>query len=147
MSCAACASTCSEVGSSSAAAVAAAPISARQRQRLRPGVASPLRVVAAPRRRFALAREPIRRCMEGRTPLPAERRVAVLPFDLASPDPEDQFRSDGLAETLTARLAQLEPYHAGLSVVPAQRRSPGRCHHGRHGPPHVRRHRWSWRLS
>ena len=45
--------------------------------------------------------------------------MAVLPIDLASPDPEDRFRSDGLAETLTARLAQLEPYHAGLSVVPA----------------------------
>ncbi|HYN03933.1 MAG TPA: tetratricopeptide repeat protein, partial [Vicinamibacteria bacterium] len=45
--------------------------------------------------------------------------VAVLPIDLTSPDPEDRFRSDGLAETLTARLAQLEPYHAGLSVVPA----------------------------
>ena len=52
-------------------------------------------------------------------PLPAEKRVAVLPIDVASPDPEDRFRSDGLAETLTARLAQLEPYHAGLSVVPA----------------------------
>ena len=45
--------------------------------------------------------------------------MAVLPVDLASPDPEDRFRSDGLAETLTTRLAQLEPYHAGLSVVPA----------------------------
>jgi eukaryotic-like serine/threonine-protein kinase len=57
--------------------------------------------------------------MEGGSPLPAEKRVAVLPIDLASPDPEDRFRSDGLVETLTARLAQLEPYHAGLSVVPA----------------------------
>ena len=66
-----------------------------------------------------LAREPARLWVESWTPLPAEKRVAVLPVDLASPDPEDRFRSDGLVETLTARLAQLEPYHVGLSVVPA----------------------------
>ena len=68
---------------------------------------------------LAAAREPLRLWVERRSPLPAEKRVAVLPIDLASSDPEDRFRSDGLAETLTARLAQLEPYHAGLSVVPA----------------------------
>jgi serine/threonine protein kinase len=68
---------------------------------------------------LAITREPLARFGERWYPLPEERHVAVLPFELASPDPEDQFRSDGLAETLTARLAQLEPYHAGLSVVPA----------------------------
>ena len=110
----------SEVGSSGAAAVAIAPPSARWRLRLRPrhgllaGGALGLGLIA-----LVLARDPVRRWVERRTPLPAEKRVAVLPVDLASPDPEDSFRSDGLAETLTARLAQLEPYHAGLSVVPA----------------------------
>jgi serine/threonine-protein kinase len=110
----------SEVGSSGAAAVGTAEIPARRRKRLQPwhGLAAAaalgLGLIA-----LALAREPVRRWVEGRAPLPAEKRVAVLPIDLASPDPEDRFRSDGLAEALTARLAQLEPYHAGLSVVPA----------------------------
>jgi tetratricopeptide (TPR) repeat protein len=110
----------SEAGSSGAAAVATAPMSARLRLRLRPrhGLAVAA-AVAVGLIAFALARDPVRRWVERQSPLPAEKRVAVLPIDLASPDPEDRFRSDGLVETLTARLAQLEPYHAGLSVIPA----------------------------
>jgi tetratricopeptide (TPR) repeat protein len=110
----------SEVGSSGAAAVGTAEVPARWPKRLRPwhalaaAAALGLGLIA-----LALARDPVLRWVEGRAPLPAEKRVAVLPVDLASPDPEDRFRSDGLVETLTARLAQLEPYHAGLSVVPA----------------------------
>ena len=110
----------SEVGSSGVAAATTAPMSAHWRLRLRPRLgllaagALGLGLLA-----LVLAREPVRRWGGRWTPLPAEKRVAVLPVDLASPDPEDRFRSDGLVETLTARLAQLEPYHAGLSVVPA----------------------------
>jgi eukaryotic-like serine/threonine-protein kinase len=95
-------------------------LAARWRERLRPrhavaaaGLAL-LAVVAV-----VLARDPVRRWMDGRSPLPAEKRVVVLPFEVASPDPGDHLRSNGLAETLTGRLAQLEPLHAGLSVVPA----------------------------
>jgi len=110
----------SEVGSAGAAAAVTAPMSTRWRVRLRPrhGLAAAA-AVAVGLIALVLARDPVRRWVERRSPLPAEKRVAVLPIDLASFDPEDRFRSDGLAETLTARLAQLEPYHAGLSVVPA----------------------------
>ncbi len=110
----------SEVGSSGAPVALTAPMSGRWRARLRPphGLAAAA-AVAVGLIALVLARDPLRRWVERRSPLPAEKRVAVLPIDLASPDPEDRFRSDGLAETLTARLAQLEPYHAGLSVVPA----------------------------
>jgi tetratricopeptide (TPR) repeat protein len=110
----------SEVGSSGAAAAANGPTSAGGRLRLRPR----RRLLAAGAlglglSALVLARDPIRHWWERLTPLPAEKHVAVLPIDLASPDPEDRFRSDGLVETLTARLTQLEPYHPGLSVVPA----------------------------
>jgi serine/threonine-protein kinase len=107
----------SEVGSSGAAAA---------RSTARTGAARP---GAWPWRRWAtvaaalaavgllLAGGPLRRLR--RPPLPEQKRVAVLPFDVASADPEDRLRSDGLAEVLTARLARLEPSFAGLSVVPA----------------------------
>ncbi len=67
----------------------------------------------------AVARGPVRRWVDSRAPLPAGKRVVVLPFEVTSPDPGDRLRLNGLAETLTGRLAQLEPFHAGLSVVPA----------------------------
>ena len=108
----------SEVGSSGAAVASTAPMSARGRLRLRPSyrfaVAAAVAVAAVA---LLLVREPLRRFWQG--PLPAQKRVAVLPVDVASPDPEDRLRSDGLADLLTTRLVQLEPYHAGLSVVPA----------------------------
>jgi len=55
----------------------------------------------------------------GLLPVPGEKHVAVLPFRTTGPDPEDQFRADGLVETLTARLAQLERAGDSLLVVPA----------------------------
>jgi serine/threonine-protein kinase len=107
-----------EVGSSGAAALAAPMPRSGSRRRLGwCGLAAALATTLAV---LVLARQPLLRLVELRTALPAERHLAVLPFELASGDPEDQFRSDGLAETLTAQLAQLAPFHAGLSIVPAQ---------------------------
>ncbi len=52
-------------------------------------------------------------------PVPREKGVAVLPFRTTSPNPEDEYRSDGLADTLVSRLAQLQRRDASLWVVPA----------------------------
>jgi serine/threonine-protein kinase len=52
-------------------------------------------------------------------PVPKEKGVAVLPFRTTSPHPEDQYRSDGLADTLVSRLAQLQRSDASLWVVPS----------------------------
>ena len=43
----------------------------------------------------------------------------MLPFRTTSPDTGDTYRADGLAETLAARLSQLERFHGALWVVPA----------------------------
>jgi serine/threonine-protein kinase len=51
--------------------------------------------------------------------VPREKGIAVLPFHTTSPHPEDQYRSDGLAETLVSRLAQLARVDRSLWVVPA----------------------------
>ncbi len=107
----------SEVGSLGAA-MATARARWHPRLRLGPGLVT-LGVAVLSLFLFVRAREPLHRWIESRTPLPAQKRVAVLPFDLASPDAEDRFRSDGLAEALTVRLARLEPFQLGLTVVPA----------------------------
>ena len=52
-------------------------------------------------------------------PVPQEKGIAVLPFRTTSSDAADRHRADGLAETLAARLSQLERYHGSLWVVPA----------------------------
>jgi serine/threonine-protein kinase len=52
-------------------------------------------------------------------PVPREKGVAVLPFRTTSPNPDDEYRSDGLADTLVSRLAQLQRRDASLWVVPA----------------------------
>jgi tetratricopeptide (TPR) repeat protein len=52
-------------------------------------------------------------------PVPREKGIAVLPFRTASSDPDDQYRTDGLAETLASRLSQLERFQGSLWVVPA----------------------------
>jgi len=52
-------------------------------------------------------------------PVPREKGIAVLPFRTTSPHPEDQFRSDGLGETLVSRLGQLQRLDGSLWVVPA----------------------------
>jgi eukaryotic-like serine/threonine-protein kinase len=52
-------------------------------------------------------------------PVPREKGIAVLPFRTTSSDAGDRYRADGLAETLAARLSQLERFHGSLWVVPA----------------------------
>ena len=51
-------------------------------------------------------------------PLPREKLVAVLPFTVVSNDPKEKAFSDGLTETLTAKLTQLT-VDPTLQVVPA----------------------------
>jgi eukaryotic-like serine/threonine-protein kinase len=51
-------------------------------------------------------------------PLPAEKRVAVLRFDEIGGTGERAF-CDGLMETITSKLAQLEQFQGALSVIPA----------------------------
>ena len=51
-------------------------------------------------------------------PLPREKLVAVLPFSVVSNDPKEKAFSDGLTETLTAKLTQLT-VDPTLQVVPA----------------------------
>jgi tetratricopeptide (TPR) repeat protein len=55
----------------------------------------------------------------GLDPLPAEKRIAVLPFEAPSGRREDRATATGLVHQLTARLTQLEPYETTLSVEPA----------------------------
>jgi serine/threonine protein kinase/tetratricopeptide (TPR) repeat protein len=52
-------------------------------------------------------------------PVPHEKGIAVLPFRTTSPNPEDEYRSDGLSETLVSRLSQLQRADSSLWVVPA----------------------------
>ena len=54
----------------------------------------------------------------GTTPLPREKLVAVLPFTVMSSDAKEKPFSDGLTETLTAKLTQLT-VDPTLQVVPA----------------------------
>ena len=50
---------------------------------------------------------------------PALRLIAVLPFTNVTKDPIDQIFCDGLVETLTSSLTQLERFQRTLRVVPA----------------------------
>ena len=54
----------------------------------------------------------------GTTPLPREKLVAVLPFTVMSSDAKEKPFSDGLTETLTAKLTQLT-VDPTLQVIPA----------------------------
>ena len=49
----------------------------------------------------------------------AVREIVVLPFTTVTKDPGDQELSDGLVETLTSSLTQLERFQHTLRVVPA----------------------------
>ncbi len=49
----------------------------------------------------------------------ALRQIVVLPFVNITKDPADQVFADGLAETLTSSLTQLERFQRTLRVVPA----------------------------
>jgi serine/threonine-protein kinase len=53
------------------------------------------------------------------TPLPQQKHIAVLPFVNAGGDLASKAFSDGLVETLTSRLTQLERFQDSLWVVPA----------------------------
>ncbi len=66
---------------------------------------------------FPQARQRLRSWF-GTTPLPREKLVAVLPFTVMSSDAKEKPFSDGLTETLTAKLTQLT-VDPTLQVVPA----------------------------
>jgi eukaryotic-like serine/threonine-protein kinase len=51
--------------------------------------------------------------------VPHEKGIAVLPFHTTGGNRDDQSRSDGLVETLTSCLSQLERLHGSVWVVPA----------------------------
>ena len=54
-----------------------------------------------------------------RPALPAQRQLAVLPFANAGGGPETVAFCDGLVETLTTKLTQIERFQGSLLVVPA----------------------------
>src|SRR4029077_8345660 len=66
---------------------------------------------------FPHARHRLGICL-GTTPLPREKLVAVLPFTVMSSDAKEKPFSDGLTETLTAKLTQFT-VDPTLQVVPA----------------------------
>ncbi|MFQ5865531.1 MAG: protein kinase [bacterium] len=51
--------------------------------------------------------------------VPAQKHVLVLPFANVGDDPTNQAFSDGLVETLSSKLTQLERFQGSLWVVPA----------------------------
>ena len=51
--------------------------------------------------------------------LPEEKRIAVLPFDVVGNDETVRPLADGLVETLTSKLTQIEEFQGKLMVVPA----------------------------
>jgi len=59
------------------------------------------------------------RTPDGAPALPTVRLIAVLPFTNVTKDPIDQIFCDGLVETLTSSLTQLERFQRTLRVVPA----------------------------
>ncbi len=64
------------------------------------------------------AREPIIQALKLRA-VPAQKQVAVLSFANPGSDPSSAAFSDGVVETLTSRLTQLERFQGSLWVVPA----------------------------
>lgn len=53
------------------------------------------------------------------TNLPEEQHVAVLPFEMINGNAEEVAFCDGLVETMTSKLTQMEQFHGTLWVVPA----------------------------
>jgi serine/threonine protein kinase/Flp pilus assembly protein TadD len=51
-------------------------------------------------------------------PVPADKRLAILPFRAAGNRDEDRALADGLSDLLTVRLTQLERFQKTLSVEP-----------------------------
>jgi serine/threonine-protein kinase len=54
-----------------------------------------------------------------RTKLPDEKRIAVLPLDVVGNDPAVRTLADGLVETLSSKLSQIEEFQGKLMVVPS----------------------------
>ena len=52
-------------------------------------------------------------------PLPADKVLAVLPFCGAAEEAANRAFCEGLTQTVTGRLGQLEPFHRALRIVPA----------------------------
>jgi len=50
---------------------------------------------------------------------PAERQLAVLPLEVVGNDADARVMADGLIETVTAQLTQLEQFEGKVQVVPA----------------------------
>jgi serine/threonine-protein kinase len=50
---------------------------------------------------------------------PAKMHLAILPIECVGEDPGDQTFCDGLAETMTSKLSQLERFYRSFWVVPA----------------------------
>jgi tetratricopeptide (TPR) repeat protein/predicted Ser/Thr protein kinase len=55
----------------------------------------------------------------GGTPLPAQIRLAVLPFTNVTASPEDQLLCDGLTDVLATKLGRVERFQDALRVVAA----------------------------
>jgi serine/threonine protein kinase/tetratricopeptide (TPR) repeat protein len=53
------------------------------------------------------------------SPIPAQKRIAVLLFTNVGGDPANQTLSDGLIEVVSNSLTRLEQFHPALVVVPA----------------------------
>lgn len=51
--------------------------------------------------------------------VPAEKQLAVLPFQNIGADPANHAFCDGLQETITSLLTQLEQFHGSLRLVPS----------------------------
>jgi serine/threonine-protein kinase len=81
-----------------------------------------LGLVAAAAMTFLLSLPGVRHWLlqpAGSSPVPAVRHIAVLPFTSISENPSDQVFCDGLVETLTSKLTQIERFQGSLRVVPS----------------------------
>ncbi len=89
----------------------------RSGRRLRGGIGAAVLLAA-----LALATPWLRRAIPGLggPAMPAQRFLAVLPFDNVGGDPSNQAFIDGLVYTVTSKLTELEQFQEALSVVPAR---------------------------
>ena len=61
----------------------------------------------------------VRKFRPGKETLPDEKRIAVLPLTVLGNDETVRALADGLVETLTSKLTQIEEFQGKLMVVPA----------------------------
>jgi len=83
-----------------------------RRHRAAYGIAACLVVVATALLAAGVVPNPFR-------PLPREKHIAVLPFDNIGNDASNQAFAEGVAESLTSKLSQLERYQKSFWVVPS----------------------------